>query len=175
MRGVLQGLYRASGIAAALLVAAIAVLTLAQVAARLMGQIVPSADDFATFSMAGAIFLGLTATYRAGVHIRVEGVLQRVALPARRALELFSLVVAAASTGYLAWYTLDMVITTYTFKEYTLGLMPIPKWLPMSSMLGGMLVFLVALLDDLVVLLAGGTPSYAQARAAAGPIGAAAE
>lgn len=163
MRKALNWIYRISGWVAVLLLIAIGVLTVAQVAARLAGTIVPSADDFATFSMAASIFLGLAYTYRLGGHVRVRLVEQRVSVSVRRWVEAGCLGTATAMIGYLLWFTLDMILSTYQFNEYTLGLIPIPKWIPMMFMLLGFLVLLIAVLDDLVVVLLNGKPSYAAA------------
>lgn len=168
MRTTLDWIYRISGPAAVLMLVSIAALTLAQVAARLMGTIVPSADDFATFAMAASIFLGLTYTYRAGGHVRVRALLQAVPAKARRWMEAGCLGVAAALVGYLLWYTVDMIVVTYQLNEHTLGLLPIPKWIPMSSMLVGVLVLFVALVDDLLAVLRNGKPSYAAAESGDG-------
>ena len=163
MRKKVDWIYRISGWLAVLLLIAIGVLTVAQVAARLAGTIVPSADDFATFAMAASIFLGLAYTYRLGGHVRVRLVQQRVSAPARRWIEAGCLATAAAMIAYLLWFTLDMILTTYQMNEYTLGLVPIRKWIPMSFMLMGFLVLLVAAADDLVAVLLQRNPSYAAA------------
>ena len=54
----LDAVYAASGAAAVGFLILIAVLTIAQMLGRLIGKPVPSADDFAGFCMAGAVFLG---------------------------------------------------------------------------------------------------------------------
>ena len=84
MRKALDTLYAASGVAAVLFLILIAGLTLAQIVGRLIGKPVPSADDFAGFCMAGAVFLGMTHTLRSGGHIRVLTLLTRIAPGARR-------------------------------------------------------------------------------------------
>lgn len=163
MRKTLDWIYRLSGVAAIVLMIAIGVLTLAQVAARLAGSIVPSADDFATFSMTASIFLGLAYSYRFGVHVRVRLLQQRVAPAVRRWIEAGCLGTAAAMLGWLMWFTLDMIGTSYSLNEHTLGLIPIPKWIPMTFVLVGLLVLFLAMADDLAAVLRHGKPSYAAA------------
>jgi TRAP-type C4-dicarboxylate transport system permease small subunit len=175
MRRALDTIYWLSGVLAVLLLIAIGVLTVAQVTARMAGTIVPSADDFATFAMAGAIFLGLTHTYRVGGHVRVRALQLRIGAGARRWMEAGCLAVAAGLVGFLAWYTLDMILTSYRFNEYSLGLIPIPKWIPMTSMLAGFGVLLLALLDDLTVVLSGRRAAYSLAEDAASAAAVAAE
>ena len=54
-----------------------------------------------------------------------------------------------------------MLLDTRRFGEYTLGVVPLPKWIPMLFMVSGLLVFLIAIVDELVKLLRGEKPIYA--------------
>ncbi|MGE0313748.1 MAG: TRAP transporter small permease [Lautropia sp.] len=162
MRSALDGLYRISGVLAVGCLVMIAVLTLSQVGARLLGTIVPSADDFAGFCMAGAVFLGLTHTLRAGAHVRMLVVLQRLGPANRRRAEVLCAGMGAAIVGVLLGYTANMILTTHRLGEMTLGLVPIPKWIPMLLMLAGLLVLFVALIDECVRVLGGSEPVYAE-------------
>ena len=168
MRRTLDSIYRLSGAVAVILLGSIAVLTLAQVIARLAGTMVPSADDFATFAMAGCIFVGLAHTYRAGGHVRVLTLQQRIPSSVRRWVELACLGSALAVLSYLLWFTVDMIVTSKQLNEYTLGLVTIPIWIPMISMLLGVAVLLLAMADDFVVVLQNGQPSYASAESTEG-------
>jgi len=136
---------------------------------RLFDVLVPSADDFARLSMAASSFLGLAWALRRGAHIRVALLVEKFAPPRRRIAELLCLAVGTALTGYFAWYAIDMVIDGVRFPEYTIGLIeytigliPIPKWIPQIAMATGAVILFIAFLDDLVVVLRGGTPSYQQ-------------
>ena len=160
MRRVLDLVYSASGALAVSFLVMIALLTVAQVVARLLGTLIPSADDFAGFCMAGAVFLGLAYTLRAGVHVRVLTVLAHVPKGMRRALELGCAGLAALIVGAMAYYTVDMIGTSRSLNEYTIGLIPVPKWIPMLLMLAGLVVLLIALVDAFVQLARGQTPSY---------------
>ena len=160
IRRALDALYAASGAAAVGFLFLIALLTIAQMIGRLLGKPVPSADDFAGFCMAGSVFLGMTYTLRSGGHIRVLTLLTRVAPAQRRALEILVAVASALIIGTLTWYAADMMLDTRRFGEYTLGVVPLPKWIPMVFMVSGLLVFLIALVDELVTLLRGEKPIY---------------
>ena len=160
IRRALDLIYAASGGLAVSFLAMIAVLTLAQIAARVMGTIVPSADDFAGFCMAGAVFLGLTYTLRVGGHIRVLTMLTHMPRTARRIFELACAGSAALVIAALVYYTVDMIISSRQLGEYTIGLVPLPKWIPMLLMLVGLSVFLMALIDAFVQLARGDKPTY---------------
>ena len=161
MRRALDALYAASGAAAVSFLILIAVLTIAQMLGRLLGKPVPSADDFAGFCMAGSVFLGMTYTLRSGGHIRVLTLLTRLAPGPRRALEILCAAASVLIIGTLTWYAAAMALDTRGFGEYTLGVVPVPKWIPMLFMVSGLLVFLIALTDELVRLLRGEKPLYA--------------
>ena len=160
MRRALDALYAASGAVAVLFLILIAVLTVAQMIGRLIGKPVPSADDFAGFCMAGAVFLGMTYTLRSGGHIRVLTLLTRLAPGPRRGLEILCAALSVLIIGTLTWYAASMMLDTRRFGEYTLGVVPVQKWVPMTFMVSGLVVFLVALTDELVRLLRGRKPLY---------------
>ena len=160
IRRALDGLYAASGVAAVAFLILIAGLTLAQMLGRLIGKPVPSADDFAGFCMAGSVFLGMTHTLRIGGHIRVLTLLSHVPPGARRALEILCAATAVLTVGTLTWYAGDMLLVTRSSGEYTLGVVPVQKWVPMTFMLIGLVIFLIAIVDELVRLLRGEKPTY---------------
>ena len=161
IRRALDFVYAASGVVAVCSLVLIAVLTLSQVIARAAGTLVPSADDFAGFAMAGAVFSGFAYTLRVGGHVRVLTLLAELSPGPRRAMEAVCAGTAAATVAYLAWYTAEMIATTRQLGEFTIGLIPVPKWIPMLLMLAGLLVLLVALVDELVRILRGARPVYA--------------
>lgn len=162
MRRALDSLYRFSGLLSAFFLLMIAVLVTAQIVGRMFDVLVPSADDFARLSMAASSFLGLAWALRRGAHIRVALLLERMAPPRRRVMELLCLGIGTALSAYFAGYAIDMVIDGIRFPEYTIGLIPIPKWIPQIAMALGATILTVAFLDDLVVVLRGGVPSYQQ-------------
>ena len=163
MRRALDRLYGFCGGLAALSLAAIAVLILAQVVARLLGLFVPAASDFAGFCLAASSFLALAYTFRAGGHIRVTLVLQRMPQRWRRGCDLASLAIAAALVSYFSWYTVGLVQDSWHFNDLSEGLVPVPLWIPQSGMAAGLIVLAIALVDELVNVLRGGKASYEHA------------
>ncbi len=161
MRNLLDRVYAVSGVLGILLLVAIGGLTVAQMIARLFGSNIPSADDFATYCMAGAIFFGLAYTYRAGGHVRVLTLRRALPVAAGRALEVICLIAAAALLLWILWFTQDMIVSSYRINERSIGMIPVPTWIPMSAMFVGVLVFVIAVLDDLIAVLQGGRTSYA--------------
>ncbi len=160
MRKSLEWLYLGSGVFAGVFLILIAVLSLAQICGRLLGFAAYSFDDFAGFCMAASSFLGLAHTYRRNEHIRVALVVDRFSGGKRRLLETLCLTASTFLIGFFAWYAIDMAWTSYAINDVSQGLVPVPLWLPQSGMALGLLIMSIALFDDLVAVLAGGTPSY---------------
>ena len=160
MRKFFDWLYTGSGILAGIFLILIAVLSLAQISGRLLGFDAYSFDDFAGFCMAASSFLGLAHTYRRNELIRVALVVDRFSGGKRRALEMLCLTASTYLVGFFAWYAIDMALTSYEINDVSQGLVAVPLWLPQSGMALGLAIMTIALLDDLVVVLKQGTPSY---------------
>ncbi len=173
MRRSLDFLYRASGALAALCLIGICLIVVAQIAGRLIdgaaawllgvrfGLIVPSAAEFSGFLLAGASFLALAYTLRAGGHIRVTLLIRRLPGRARRRVELACLAFAALLSGYFAWNMTLLVVDSWQFGEVSYGMIPVPLWIPQSAVAFGLIVLTIALLDETLAVLAGREPSYA--------------
>lgn len=167
MRAALELLYRTSGRLAGFFLVAIAVLALAQIGGRLLGFAAHSFDEFAGYCMAASSFLGLAYTLRANEHIRMALLLHRLRGRVRRALEVACLAAGVLLVAFFAWHAADMVWFSLVTHDVSQGLVPVSLWIPQAGMALGLVVLLVALLDDLMVALAGGVPSYDSAEAAA--------
>lgn len=160
MRATLDTLYRLSGLAAGFFLVAVAALSLMQVSGRLLGFAAHSFDEFAGYCMAASTFLGLTWTLRCNEHIRMTLLISRAQGGVRRSLEVLCLAAATLVIGYFAWSTADMAWTSFKLDEPSQGLVPIKLWIPQSAMAAGLVVLLLAFVDDLVVALSGGRTSY---------------
>lgn len=160
MRKTLDWLYTGSGVLAGVFLVLIAALSLAQICGRLLGFNAYSFDDFAGYCMAASSFLGLAHTYRRNEHIRVALVLDRLTGGARRAMEILCLSASTFLVGYFAWYAIDMAWTSHVIDDVSQGLVSVPLWLPQSGMALGLLIMSIALLEDLLTVVARGTPSY---------------
>lgn len=162
MRRALDFLYRLTGLLAAAAMISIALLILAQVVLRAMGMQLQSADDFAGYALVATTILGLAPTYRHNAHIRVGLLIEhfKVGTPIRQLLERLVTAGAALVVGWAAWFVVKFVHESYVYNEMSQGLLAIPLWMPQLGMAFGLVVFLIALIDDLVVDLAGGTQSH---------------
>lgn len=163
LRRGLDLLYLAGGVAGAVALAAIGCIIAAQVIGRQFGLQFAGADDLTAFAVAGSALLPLGYAFRQGAHIRVDLVIGHVRGAARFAMEALALALAAGLAGFLAYAVADLAYDSWQFEDVAQGTVPWLLWYPQAACAAGCALFAVALLDDLVVHLAGGTPSYRRA------------
>lgn len=160
MRTALNAIYKGSGLLAGFFLIAIAVLSLVQIIGRMLGFAAHSYDEFAGYCMAASSFTGLAWTLRSNEHIRMTLAIGRLQGGQRHVFELLCLTLAAAITAYFAWSISVMVWTSYVLGDVSQGLVPIKLWIPQSAVALGLIILLLAFVDDLLVALSGGPPSY---------------
>ena len=156
----LHVIYRATGVLAGIFLVLICVIVTAQIVARQLGTIIPSADEFAGFCLAATSFLGLAYSFRSGSHIRVTLFVQGLRGIGGRIMLVVALATAAAITLVLAWHSIAMVVQNFSRGEVTSGLVPIPLWVPQIGMAAGIALFAVAILEDLLCALTGRDPAF---------------
>lgn len=161
LRRILNSLYLAGAVLAATCLLAIAVLILAQVAGRWFDIVVPAAEEFAGFLMAATTFLALPWTLRSGGHIRVTLLIRHLPARFRHLQEIVVLLLAATLTAGLALAAMALVLESYEFNDVSAGYVAVPLWIPQLPMALGLMLFTIALLDELLVTLAGYTPAHA--------------
>lgn len=163
MRRFLDRLYAASGALAAVCLAGICVLMLAQAGGREFGLLIRGADDITAWLCAASAFFALGHTFRHGELVRVGLFVDMLRPGPRRIAELIALASTAVFVGYMAWAVVRFVYDSWQFKEVSQGLIQIPIWIPQMSFVLGVLIFLVAVLDELVVVVNGRKPAYQRA------------
>ena len=171
MRRFLDRLYLYSGVAAAVALAAICALMLAQAFGREAGVLIRGADDIVAWLCAATAFLALGHTFRNGDLVRVGVFLDRIPARLRWHAEVFALGVTAAFVAYTLWAVSRFVYDSYAFKEVAQGLIALPIWIPQLSLVIGVAIFFVAVMDEFWTVLRRQKPSYQiaeDARRAAG-------
>ena len=171
MRRFLNRLYDGAGVAAAVAMVAICVLMLAEAAGREVGLPIQGADDIVAWLCAACAFLALGHTFRSGDLVRVGVFLDHLSGRARWYAEIWALGITAVFTIYMLWACTKFVYDSYVFKEVAQGLIRAPIWIPQLSLVVGIAIFLIAVLDELATVLRKERPSYQraeEARAAAG-------
>ena len=160
MRRFLDRLYDLSGALAALCLAGIAAVMLAQAGLRELGLLLRGADDIVAWLCAATAFLALGHTFRRGELVRVGLVIEHLPQRLRRKLNLAALAIALAFVAYMLYAVARFVYESWKFKEVAQGLLQIPIWIPQTSFLVGALIFFIAVLDEFLVLARGGVPAY---------------
>jgi len=172
MRRYLDTLYRVTLWLSALCLVTIALLVGAQLAGRIIDGtlallhlprtdfVILSLDEICGYLLAAASFMALAGTLKAGAHIRVTMVLAAFNEGARRYVELFAFGFAACAAGYMTWHLAQFAWTSFRFNEVSTGVVRVPLAYPQATMTLGMLILTIALLDELVTILARGRPSF---------------
>jgi TRAP-type C4-dicarboxylate transport system permease small subunit len=160
MRRFLDRLYWASGALAALCLAAICALMLAQSAVREFGILIRGSDDISSWLCAAAAFLALGHTFRHGELVRVGLFIDQLGPGKRRAAEIVALTITGFFVGYMAWAAGAFVYESWKSKEVAQGLLKIPIWIPQLCFVLGVAILLIAVLDELVQVLMKRKPAY---------------
>ena len=63
-------------------------------------------------------------------------------------------------TGFFAWYAVLMTFDSWRFNDMSQGVLVVPLWLPQLGYSGGLVILLIAFVDELVHVLGGGAPRY---------------
>jgi len=160
LRRFLDRLYAASGGLAAVCLASIAVVMLAQAGMREFGLLFRGADDIVAWLCAATAFLALGHTFRRGELVRIGLLVDHLPPRARRPIGLGALAVAVVFVGYMAYAVVRFVFESWKFNEVAQGLIQIPIWIPQMSFVLGALILFVAVLDEFIVLVRGGIPAF---------------
>lgn len=160
MRRFLDRLYLAAGGLAASFIALIALLMVGQSVLREFGVRTGAVNDVVAWFCAAAAFFGMAHAFKHGDFVRVTLLLEKLPPPQRRVLEITSLLIGTVSVAYLAWWANKFTYDSYLFNEMAQGLLPIPIWIPQSSFALGSLLLFVAVVDELIIVLRGGKPTY---------------
>jgi TRAP-type C4-dicarboxylate transport system permease small subunit len=108
------------------------------------------ADEYSAYGLAIIIFLGTGATLRERAHIRITLIIDR--LPERIANRV-TFAAAALTTifmGYLGFYLLRMMLSSYNYGSTSGTLTQTPLWIPQAFMVLGAFAFFLQLAVETV-------------------------
>jgi TRAP-type C4-dicarboxylate transport system permease small subunit len=160
LRRFLDRLYLASGAVGAVFVLLICVLMIAQSIGREFGIRTGAINDVVAWFCAAASFFAMAHAFKHGDFVRVNLLLEKLPPGPRRVLEIACLAIGTVSIAYLAFWANKFTYDSWAFNEVAQGLLPIPIWIPQASFALGSLLLLVAMVDELVIVLRGGRPTY---------------
>jgi TRAP-type C4-dicarboxylate transport system permease small subunit len=150
MRRFLDGLYGAAGLLAGLCTIGVLVSVLAAIIARQLSLNIPGTDAYAGYFMAAAGFLALSSTFKHGEHIRVTLLLNSLAPAGSRRLDIFALAVGSLLASAFAFFSIKLTYDSWLYNDISTSNDATPLWIPQISMAGGTVLFLVALVDELI-------------------------
>jgi TRAP-type C4-dicarboxylate transport system permease small subunit len=155
LRKALDRLYLISGAIAAIFLVLICLLVSMQVIFNLITKLfgtsvaltIPSYAEFAGFFLAAASFLALAYTLTRGGHIRVTLILQFLPKTARLVFEVIGLALSAATAIYATYFMARLMYESYKFGDLSPGIIAMPLWIPQMSLVLGLAILAIALLD----------------------------
>ena len=138
----------------------ICVLMIAQSVMRELGLRTGAINDVVAWCCAAAAFFSMAHAFKHGDFVRVTLVLEKVPASMRRLLEVVSLLIGTVAVSYLAWWACLFTYESWEFNDIAQGLLPLPMWIPQLSFALGSLLLWLAMVDELILVLRGGVPTY---------------
>ena len=172
MRAALDRFYRLTQWLSGGCLMAIALLVLAQILGRILdnslklvgmkpaGFVILSLSEICGYLLAAASFLALAGTLKAGAHIRVTMVLGALPEDRRRWLEILAFAAATAFSLFMTWFVCGLAYDSWRNNEISPGLIPIRLVWPQAGMALGLIAMSVALIDELMSVIASGRPTF---------------
>lgn len=172
MRRFLDRMYLAAGWLSATCFVAIAAMVTVQLIGRIVdsamrlagmvpyGFIVEGLAEIAGYLLATASLLALGLALKSASHIRITLVLGFLPPKARWFAELFAIGVSFLFSSFMTVRLALMALDSWRFNEVSFGLVPVQLAYPQAAMALGLLIFTIALLDELVITATTGKPSF---------------
>lgn len=152
LRPILDKVYLAGGIIAALCLIGILFLIVVQMVARWTGEVFVGAPDYAGYCMAASSFLAFAYALNHGAHIRVS-LLLNVLGKWRVIGEIWCFGIGTFLSVFFARYAIKMTWWSYKFGDVSQGQDATPLWIPQMAMVIGTVVLAIAFIDHLVQLI----------------------
>lgn len=150
MRKFLDQVYDGSLFVAGIFLVAIFVVMIVESLLRKLGGYIPGASELIGWFCAAAGFLALPATFKRGDMVRVGVLIDTLPNRLRKTMLLVCLVIAIVFTLYMVWAVGSYLWGGYKTDEQTQGMIEIAVWIPQLSFFAGVILLMVAVLDELV-------------------------
>jgi TRAP-type C4-dicarboxylate transport system permease small subunit len=160
LRRWLERIYLGAAVLGAVCIALICTLMVGQSVAREIGIATGAVNDIVAWLCAAAAFLTMAHAFKHGDFVRVTLFLEKMDPSTRRKFEIFSLLIATAAVAYLAFWACRFTYQSWEFNELAQGLLPLPVWIPQMSFAIGSVLLLIAVLDECIIVLRGGVPTF---------------
>jgi TRAP-type C4-dicarboxylate transport system permease small subunit len=105
-------------------------------------------------------FLGLAHTFRNGEMIRVGLVIDKLPHKSRHWVEIVCLIIGIGFIGFFAFYACQLIRDSWRFHEMSQGVISVPMWIPQIGYAAGLIILLIAFVDELIFVARGNLPRY---------------
>ena len=160
IRRALDLLYLSAGWAAGLFMVLIFVLMMGLSAGRPIGINIPAGDDIVAWCMVAMSFLGLAHTFRHGEMIRVGLLIDHITGRRRWFMEIAALIIGCAFIAFFAWHAVQLTYDSWRFHDMSQGVLAVRLWIPQLGYCGGLVILLIAFVDEFFHVAAGNAPRY---------------
>jgi TRAP-type C4-dicarboxylate transport system permease small subunit len=160
LRRSLDFTYRLTGALSAVCVFLIFVVMIGASLGRKFNISINGANDMVSWLCAGAAFFAMAHAFKHGDFVRVSLLLDAASPRIRRVLETLLLLIAAVVVSYLTWWATVYTYESYVFDDISTGMIAIPIWIPQLSFVIGSWLLLIAVIDELLIVLRGRKPTY---------------
>jgi TRAP-type C4-dicarboxylate transport system permease small subunit len=144
--------YLWAGYAAAACICLVLLVTITQIATRYLGNNVRGLSSYAGYLMAASTYLGLAHALSRGSHIRIETI-SKLFGSRRIYIDLFAFATGSVIACWFAWYSCNMVYTTFVLQDISTDQDETPLWIPQATMAIGTVLFAIAMIDNFLSLL----------------------
>ena len=149
----LNTLYAGCAVASCAMLFLLFALVLFGIVARLIGIYSGGASDVAGYVMAAATFLALAPTFRAGGHIYVSVLVNKLPPRVRHYASLVAHAFLFAITAALSIYMGRLAYFSYLYGERSEGADALPLWIPQLPTSFGAGVFALAVLHSAIEIM----------------------
>ena len=156
----LDAVYYAAGAIGACFIGLVGALMIAQSVLREFGVRTGAVNDVVAWCCAAGSFFAMAHAFKHGDFVRVTLLSEKVSAEMQRKLEIGALAIALVAVAYLAFWANRFTYESWVFNDIAQGLLPLPMWIPQLSFALGSILLLIAVLDELVLVLRGRRPSY---------------
>jgi len=146
--------------------ALLVILVAAVIVLRQFGIIVPSADEFASIALAGTFTLGLAYAVARNEHIEIRLAVDVMPRRVQFVLGLLAILLSIVMVPVLSWGIGRLWLDAFRRGAMMLGTLPIPRAIPLSVVLTGLILFEAALLLKLLRFVTGRQADEPEAGAA---------
>jgi TRAP-type C4-dicarboxylate transport system permease small subunit len=78
----------------------------------------------------------------------------------KQVMEIICLVIGLCFVSFFAWHATVFTRFSWILNDRATGVVPVPLWIPQLAYCGGLILLTIAMVDELIHVLRGGTPHY---------------